>query len=95
MEIIRLIFSLKKKKKHKMDYQTIFKYDNYVWKKQDYLGSGTFGKVYKCKNIKTNEIFAVKVFERYYICTSTMKKIQNEVSLMINLSSPNIGFSNF
>ena len=30
------------------------------------LGSGTFGNVYKCKDIKTGEIVAIKKFKRTY-----------------------------
>ena len=29
----------------------------------DLLGQGTFGQVVKCKNIKTGELFAVKVIK--------------------------------
>ncbi|EGR29939.1 protein kinase domain protein [Ichthyophthirius multifiliis] len=67
-----------------------YEYDNYIWRKKDKLGQGTFGTVYKCKNKKSNEILAVKVFSKKLIFQSDLNKIMNEIEIMKQLNSQNI-----
>jgi TANK-binding kinase 1 len=36
--------------------------ENYIWNVTEILGQGATGNVYKCRNKKTGELFAVKTF---------------------------------
>ncbi|ESU35479.1 Serine/threonine-protein kinase NEK [Giardia duodenalis] len=54
------------------------------------IGQGGFGKVYKVRSLKTNEIFACKEID-YGCLSDKYKEIQdNELKLLISLKHPNI-----
>lgn len=54
------------------------------------IGKGMFSTVYKCKNIKTNSIYACKLFDRIKMSKKSLKNLHDEIQILRNLSSPNI-----
>ncbi|EGR29754.1 hypothetical protein IMG5_149050 [Ichthyophthirius multifiliis] len=55
------------------------------------LGQGAFGKVYKAKSKKTNQLVALKQMDKQQIKNQGMyKQIQTEVKVMYTLDHPNI-----
>lgn len=52
----------KKSKENEEDNGSIYKLnDEYVMLLNEKFGAGAFGKIYKCKNIKTKEVYAGKI----------------------------------
>lgn len=58
----------------------------------DELGAGSFGKVYRGKHEKTNEVVAVKMVDKRKIMNDEylLEGIKQEISTMKKLKSPNI-----
>lgn len=55
------------------------------------LGEGSFGKVYKGKNVKTGELVAVKCMDMSNFHDAYMKEsLENEISVMKILKSNNV-----
>ncbi|XP_059664270.1 CBL-interacting serine/threonine-protein kinase 12-like [Cornus florida] len=55
------------------------------------LGQGTFAKVYQARNIKTNEIVAIKVIDKEKILKGGLiAHIKREISILRRLRHPNI-----
>lgn len=52
------------------------------------LGSGTFGIIYRAKEIKTNKIFAVKIIN--VGAESDKKNVMREIEVMKKLQHPKI-----
>lgn len=60
--------------------------------RQDKIGSGSFGKVYKVKDIKTGKIMAAKIFIEEIIKNSRkqLQDIKREVNILSKFSHPSI-----
>jgi 5'-AMP-activated protein kinase catalytic alpha subunit len=55
------------------------------------LGHGSFAKVYQAKNVKTNEIVAIKVIDKEKIMKGGLiSHIKNEISILRRVRHPNI-----
>lgn len=55
------------------------------------MGEGSFGKVYKGKNIKTGEVAAVKCISMKLVSDPYMaESLKKEISVMKQLTSPNV-----
>ena len=58
--------------------------DSYTLLKGEILGAGTFGAVHKAKNLKTNEIVAVKMIRS--LCGSNLSQdLEREIRIMKKL----------
>ena len=70
---------------------TYRKIDKYVYNPEDHLGSGTWGKVYKGKLIdKPDTYVAIKAIDiKNADNRSLFKLLENEVSVMKKIDSPN------
>lgn len=63
----------------------------YEWGPQDFLGEGSFGKVYKGKNAETGQVVAVKCMDmKNFKDPYMLESLKNEVSVMKQLSSPHV-----
>ena len=52
------------------------------------IGSGMFSTVFLCKNMKTNQIYACKMFEREKMTKRSLKNLHDEIQILKNLDSP-------
>ncbi|CAK81842.1 unnamed protein product (macronuclear) [Paramecium tetraurelia] len=65
--------------------------ENYQYDKKGFLGAGSFGSVYKAKNIKTGEIVALKILDMKLFQDQFMiDSLKNEIKVMQTLTSPNV-----
>jgi serine/threonine protein kinase len=55
------------------------------------VGSGSFGQVRKCLHIKSGHIRAVKLISKTHIGTEAQEKVMEELSMLKNMVSHNIG----
>ena len=58
--------------------------------KKDMLGKGKFGYVYKVKNIKDNQIYALKIVKEMENSEEQINSINREYHIMSNINHPNI-----
>lgn len=64
---------------------------DFVWDQSGFLGEGSFGKVYKGKNVKTNEIVAIKCMDMSAFTDKFMlDSLKNEINVMKQLKSDNV-----
>jgi serine/threonine protein kinase len=63
--------------------------ENYTFNLKDVLGTGSFGEVYKGKDIKTNKIFAIKMINKKIIDSDEYlrQSLMNEIKVMKKLKS--------
>lgn len=54
------------------------------------IGSGMFSSVFKCRNLKTEEVFACKVFRLDKMNRKSWKNLHDEIQILDNLKTPNI-----
>lgn len=67
------------------------KVGEYVWTNADFLGEGSFGKVYKGKHEKTGQIVAVKCIAKKLLNNQMMvEMLKKEIGVMKELTSPNV-----
>ena len=62
----------------------------YDYKILSELGSGTFGKVYKVKNIHNNSIRAMKKISKYMLGPLKNNEVTKEIKILQNICHPNI-----
>lgn len=63
---------------------------NIRWKKGEMLGQGAFGVVYLGLNIDTGELMAVKQMATEEVSKRELSSLENEITVLRNLSDPNI-----
>ena len=71
----------------------IKKVGKYIYKdtKEEILGKGSFGIVFKCYNTESGKIFANKIIRYHHSNDEIIKQIKNEAKIMKPISShPNI-----
>lgn len=54
------------------------------------IGNGSYGSVYLCKEVKTEELYAIKKINFNIISKKDKESIENEVKLLENVCHPNI-----
>jgi serine/threonine protein kinase len=54
------------------------------------IGAGTFGKVYRAKNIRTQEVCAIKIISLKNVTSRTLICVDREISILRSLSHENI-----
>ena len=67
--------------------------ENYSYIVTDILGKGTFGSVYKGKNVNTNETVAIKVIDKKSVNLKDpflAESLKKEIKIMEKLKSPHI-----
>ena len=64
--------------------------ENYIL--QDVIGSGQYGKVHKARNMKTNEVVAVKVvrLDKFREVPKLEEFTMNEIKTLSKIDNPNI-----
>ncbi|CAK69929.1 unnamed protein product (macronuclear) [Paramecium tetraurelia] len=60
------------------------------WKKGELIGQGSFGRVYKCMDIKTGRILAVKQIELGYVEKESLESFHQEIKILQQLKHKNI-----
>ncbi|CAD8061712.1 unnamed protein product [Paramecium primaurelia] len=60
------------------------------WKKGELIGQGSFGRVYKCMDIKTGRILAVKQIELGYVDKESLESFHQEIKILQQLKHKNI-----
>ncbi|CAD8081561.1 unnamed protein product [Paramecium sonneborni] len=60
------------------------------WKKGELIGQGSFGRVYKCMDIKTGRILAVKQIELGYVDKESLESFHQEIKILSRLKHKNI-----
>ena len=64
-----------------------------VWSdymKLETIGSGNFGKIFKVKNIKTGNIYAIKEIDKSKYKSLTKKELNENIITKLNLENNNI-----
>ena len=57
---------------------------------QELLGEGTYSKVYKARDIKTDKTYAMKKIEIYKFQGRDLQNILNEIRILSSIQHPNI-----
>ncbi|KAH0800292.1 CAMK family protein kinase [Histomonas meleagridis] len=60
------------------------------YKDAEIIGKGSYGKVYKARNIHTNEIVAIKTIKLKHLNRTEKSKALKEAQLLSKLHHPNI-----
>ena len=54
------------------------------------IGTGMFSSVYRCRNVKTNQIFACKMLRRESMNRKSWQNLHDEIKILENVNSPHI-----
>lgn len=61
-----------------------------MYRKADEIGSGYSSHVYKCRSLKRDGEFALKVIDIKKYTNSNMEMLENEISILKKIKHPNI-----